>query len=73
MLLRAALEHQVDLSSSFMVGDRWKDVECGRSAGCTTLFVDCGYAERLRSLPDFTVSNLLEAARLILLTNHSRI
>lgn len=73
MLLRAALEHQVDLSSSFMVGDRWKDVECGRSAGCTTLFVDCGYAERLRSLPDFTVSNLPEAAKLILSTNHSRI
>lgn len=73
MLLRAALEHQVDLSSSFMVGDRWKDVDCGRSAGCTTFFVDCGYAEHLRSMPDFTVSNLPEAAKLILLTNHPRI
>lgn len=73
MLLRAAIEHQVDLTSSFMVGDRWKDVECGRSAGCTTYFVDSGYAETLRSMPDFTVSNLPEAAKLILLTNHSGI
>lgn len=73
MLLRAAIEHQVDLNSSFMVGDRWKDVECGRSAGCTTYFVECGYAEGLRSMPDFTVSNLSEAAKLILLTNYSGI
>lgn len=69
MLLRAAVEHQVDLTSSVMVGDRWKDVECGRAAGCKTYFVECGYAESLRSLPDFTVSNLPEAAMLIL-RNH---
>ena len=36
MLLEAAVEHQVDLSSSWMIGDSEKDVEAGRSAGCKT-------------------------------------
>ena len=29
-----------------MVGDRWRDVEAGRRAGCRTVFIDLGYAER---------------------------
>ncbi len=48
-----------------MVGDRWRDVDCGRAAGCTTVFIDRGYGEQLRSAADFTVSDLLQAADLI--------
>jgi D-glycero-D-manno-heptose 1,7-bisphosphate phosphatase len=66
MLLRAAKELAVDLKRSFMVGDRWRDVECGLAAGCVTVFIDYGYREKLRNEPDFRVSNLLEAANLIL-------
>lgn len=66
MLLRAARELEIDLARSFMVGDRWRDVDCGLAAGCVTIFIDYGYREKLRSEPDFRVSNLLEAARLIL-------
>jgi histidinol phosphatase-like enzyme len=36
MLFVAADEHQVDLSSSWMIGDSEKDVEAGRRAGCRT-------------------------------------
>ena len=36
MLFAAAGEHQVDLSSTWMIGDSEKDVEAGRSAGCRT-------------------------------------
>jgi len=36
MLLAAAAEHQVDLTSSWMIGDSEKDVAAGRSAGCRT-------------------------------------
>ena len=36
MLFAAAAEHQVDLTSSWMIGDSEKDVEAGRSAGCRT-------------------------------------
>lgn len=66
MLLRAAREMEIDLARSFMVGDRWRDVDCGIAAGCVTMFIDYGYREQLRGEPDFLVCNLLEAARLIL-------
>jgi D-glycero-D-manno-heptose 1,7-bisphosphate phosphatase len=66
MLLRAARELEIDLARSFMVGDRWRDVDCGIAAGCVTIFIDYGYREQLRGEPDFLVCNLLEAARLIL-------
>jgi len=66
MLRRAAHELGIDLSTSWMVGDRWRDVDCGHAAGCRTIFVDRGYAEELKQMPDFRVKNLLEAAEIIL-------
>jgi D-glycero-D-manno-heptose 1,7-bisphosphate phosphatase len=72
MLLRAARELNIDLRRSFMVGDRWRDVDCGHAAGCRTIFVDHGYAEPLRQPPDFRVRNLPEAADLILRLERER-
>ena len=66
MLKRAARELDVDLSQSFMVGDRWRDVDCGHAAGCRTIFIDRGYAESLRKSPHHRAANLLEAARIII-------
>jgi D-glycero-D-manno-heptose 1,7-bisphosphate phosphatase len=65
MLLRAAHEMKVALQESWMVGDRWRDIDCGRSARCRTIFVDHGYSEQLRAPPDFRVKNLLEATEII--------
>jgi D-glycero-D-manno-heptose 1,7-bisphosphate phosphatase len=45
-LLDAAQRHGVELENSFMVGDRWRDIEAGQRAGCRCLFVDHGYAEQ---------------------------
>jgi len=66
MLRRAASELNIDLSQSWMVGDRWRDVDCGHAAGCKTIFIDRGYAEELRQKPDFSARNLAEAADIIL-------
>lgn len=66
MLLRAARELNINLSKSYMVGDRWRDIDCGKAAGCTTLFIDYGYSETLRAIPDHIVKNLLDAASIIL-------
>ena len=66
MLLAAAQEWSVDLPASFMVGDRWRDIEAGRRAGCTTVLVDYGYREKLYSEPDKRVASLREAATWIL-------
>jgi D-glycero-D-manno-heptose 1,7-bisphosphate phosphatase len=66
MLLKAAKDLRIDLSTSFMVGDRWRDIDCGHAAGCKTVFIDRGYVEELRQKPDFFVKNLAEAAKIIL-------
>jgi D-sedoheptulose 7-phosphate isomerase len=46
LLLRAAREHQIDLLRSFMVGDRWRDIDAGHNAGCQTVLIDYAYKER---------------------------
>jgi D-glycero-D-manno-heptose 1,7-bisphosphate phosphatase len=66
MLLRAAQALSIDLSGSFMVGDRWRDIDCGHAAGCRTVFIDRGYTEELRQKPDFVGENLAMAANFIL-------
>jgi D-glycero-D-manno-heptose 1,7-bisphosphate phosphatase len=65
MLVDAAQRRGIDLNASFMVGDRWRDVEAGLRAGCRTVFVDCGYDERSVQ-PDVSVADLNEAAVWIL-------
>jgi D-glycero-D-manno-heptose 1,7-bisphosphate phosphatase len=65
MLLRAARELNITLAESWMVGDRWRDIDCGKAARCRTILVECGYRERLRAQPEFRVKNLLEAAEII--------
>ncbi len=66
MLLRAARALSIDLARSFMVGDRWRDIDCGHAAGVTTILIDYGYAEPLRKMPQHRVGSLAEAANLIL-------
>jgi D-glycero-D-manno-heptose 1,7-bisphosphate phosphatase len=67
MLVEAAQEWDIDLLSSVIVGDRWRDIEAGQAAGCKTVFIDAGYAEKPMSQPaDAVVPSLHAAARLIL-------
>jgi D-glycero-D-manno-heptose 1,7-bisphosphate phosphatase len=62
MLVRAAKRDGIVLSESFMIGDRWRDVEAGRRASCRTILVGDGYGEKFSSPPDVTVANVGEAA-----------
>jgi D-glycero-D-manno-heptose 1,7-bisphosphate phosphatase len=66
MLIGAAERRGLDLRSSFMVGDRWRDVEAGRRAGCRVVFVDRAHEEGAGAEPDAVVSSLGGAARWIL-------
>jgi D-glycero-D-manno-heptose 1,7-bisphosphate phosphatase len=69
MLVKAAKDNSIQLSSSWMVGDILHDIQAGRSAGCRTILLDRGnetewlITEERR--PDFVVKNLAGAARLI--------
>jgi len=66
MLEAAARRHGIDLRASYLVGDRWRDIEAGQRVGCTTFWIDRGYSEKQPSSPDYRVSTLLEASRQIL-------
>ena len=66
LLSAAAVSFDIDLRSSFLVGDRWRDIEAGRRAGCITFFIDYGYAERQPEECHYRVESLAEAARIIL-------
>lgn len=66
LILEAAAERGIDLAGSYIVGDRWRDVEAGRAAGCLTIFVDYGYVQDGPVRPDKIVRSLLEAVDFIL-------
>jgi D-glycero-D-manno-heptose 1,7-bisphosphate phosphatase len=66
MLLEAARDLGIDLSASYMVGDRWRDVAAGQAAGCKALFIDYGYAEKSPKEPFVAVKSLPAAAELII-------
>ena len=67
MLLDAAKKHNIDLARSYLVGDRWRDIDAGHNAGCKTILVDSGYNERMPARPpEARVASLREAADWIL-------
>jgi len=67
LLLAAAERHGIALASSFMVGDRWRDVDAGAAAGCRSILIDYGYGERAPQHPPVaTVKGLPAAADWIL-------
>jgi D-glycero-D-manno-heptose 1,7-bisphosphate phosphatase len=68
LLTHAAQRDGIALAKSFMIGDRWRDIEAGRSAGCRTVLIGDGYREGLKSQPDIAVGNLGDAVRRILVT-----
>ncbi|MBF0280865.1 MAG: HAD-IIIA family hydrolase [SAR324 cluster bacterium] len=58
MIFEAQNDWEIDLQQSFVVGDRWRDIDAGNEAGCQTIWLDYGYDEALRSQPDYTIKHL---------------
>lgn len=65
-IIAAASKHGIDLGESYMIGDRWRDIEAGQRAGCKTIFIDYGYDEKQPEFTNFSVQSLTEAAQIIL-------
>ena len=61
---QAEKKYNISLSDSFMIGDRWKDIEAGHNAGCTTIFVDYDYSEKKPENFDYIVKNVKEIKEL---------
>ena len=66
MLFDAAAHWNINLPASVMVGDRWRDVEAGKAAGCRTILIESDYDERAAEGFDAVAPSLLDASRLIL-------
>jgi D-glycero-D-manno-heptose 1,7-bisphosphate phosphatase len=63
LLLDAAARYGIDLAASFMVGDRWRDIDAGAAAGCRTVLIERDYRERGPSMPpNFRTISLAAAA-----------
>lgn len=74
MLVRAAREHRLDLRGSWMVGDRYADLEMAHAVGCRSILVLSGYGRgeyewnrrNWKRQPGYVVENLEEAVKMIL-------
>jgi len=65
MLIETAKRLDIDLDRSYMIGDRWKDIEAGQSAGCKTIWIDLAYEEQKPASATQHVTSLLDAVRWI--------
>lgn len=62
----ASKEFNIELSKSYLVGDRWRDIAAGQTAGCQCFFIDYSYDEKRPELPFALVYSLSGAAYKIL-------
>jgi len=67
LILKAAQKYELDLSHSWMVGDRWKDIAAGQAVGLKTIFVDYHYSEKYNCAPpDIVIEDISLLADIIL-------
>ena len=65
LITQAAKELQLDLNSSFLVGDRWRDIAAAQALNIESFFIDYSYAEKQPSKPYTRVSSLLEVSKIL--------
>jgi len=65
LIIQSASVLGLEIPSSFMVGDRWRDIAAGQAAGCRSFFIDYSYPEKAPEEPFTTVFSLLEAVQIM--------
>lgn len=61
LITKAAEDYDIDLEYSYMIGDRWRDIDAGQAAGCRSIFLDYAYLEKKPESPDYVAHSLQEA------------
>jgi len=69
MIYQAANDFGLSLTNSFLIGDRWRDVEAAQNSGCEPIFINRKYCEKLPTGKFLIANSLQEATNLILLGN----
>lgn len=56
-------KYNLNLDKCFVVGDRWRDIDCGYNAGCKTIFVDRKYNEHISVNYNYKIKSIQQLAR----------
>ena len=59
-------KRNIDLTKSFVVGDRWRDIDLAYNLNCKSIFINRKYREKLNKKPDYVCRTTIEAIKLIL-------
>ena len=65
-IIKASIDYSIDLAASYMIGDRWRDVEAGINAGTRTIFVDYNYDELKPKNYTYCTKSSVEALDIVL-------
>lgn len=65
LIKKAQILYDIDLKSSYVIGDKDSDIELAKNANCKSIFIKNNYYKS-NKIPDFSVQNILEAAEVIL-------
>jgi len=58
MITSLKKKYKLNLKKSFVIGDRWRDIDCGFKAGCKTIFIDRKYNERIPKNYDYKFKSM---------------
>ena len=62
---KAKKKHKINLKKSYIIGDRWRDIEAGKKAKCKTILLDHNYKEKIKIKPDFNVKKIIQVLKVI--------
>ena len=65
LLVQASKKWNVEINKSFMIGDRWRDIQAGINIGCKTIFIDNDYKETKQIKASYNCANLADAVFII--------
>tara|TARA_B100001540_G_C15760862_1_gene621624 strand:+ start:1055 stop:1585 length:531 start_codon:yes stop_codon:yes gene_type:complete len=66
MIIEMKNKYKLDLKKSFVVGDRWRDIDAGYRANCKTILIDNNYKEKINKKPDFIVKKFKQILKHII-------
>ena len=64
MIIKSSKKYNLELKESYVIGDRWKDIDAGNKAGCKTIFIDKKYEEKINSKPNYRIKYFYELKKI---------
>ena len=65
MVIYLSNKYNINLKRSYLVGDRWRDIDAGNRVGCNTILIQKNYNEKLNSKPKYVVKKLQQILKFI--------